>query len=130
MKEVFPTNSFIVANKIAKNLRELDALADLWNKKTDLLNQTDHGYKKCERMCDSCHNFVLEKTSFLCFATETKFKIRRGRTCNTKNTRIVKHFIHDYNDQHLPIKYLGFLIIDVMNNVDDLSENDIESLLL
>ena len=28
------------------------------------------------------------------------------------------------------IKYLGFLIIDVLNNVDDLSENDIESLLL
>ena len=36
----------------------------------------------------------------------------------------------DYNDPHLPIKYLGFLIIDVLNNVDDLSESDIESLLL
>ena len=44
--------------------------------------------------------------------------------------RIVKHFIDDCNDPHVPFKYFGFLLIDVLNNVDDLSENDIESLLL
>ena len=42
---------------------------------------------------------------------------------------IAKHFVEDCNDPHLPFKYLGFLIV-VLNNVDDLSENDIESLLL
>ena len=42
----------------------------------------------------------------------------------------MKHFIDHCNDPHLPFKYLGFLIIDVFSNVDDLSENDIESLLL
>ena len=55
LKELFPTNSFIVANKRAKNLRELVARADPHNIKTDLLNQTDDGYKKCGRKCD---NFV------------------------------------------------------------------------
>ena len=52
---------------------------------TDLLDQTDHGYKKCGRKCDSCNNFVLEKTYFICFSTGTKFKIRRDSTCNTNN---------------------------------------------
>ena len=85
LKELFPTNWFIVANKRAKNLRELVARADPYNIKTDLLDQTDHGYKKCERKCDSCNNFVLEKTSFVCFATGTKFKICRDSTCNTNN---------------------------------------------
>ena len=37
--------------------------------------------------------------------------------------------IDDCNYPHLPFKYLGFLII-VLNNVDDLSENDIQSLRL
>ena len=44
--------------------------------------------------------------------------------------RIVKHFIDDCNDRYLRFKKLDFLIINVLNNVDDLSENDIESLLL
>ena len=44
--------------------------------------------------------------------------------------RIVKHFIGDCNDHGLPFKYLGFLIIDVLNNVDDSPENDIDRLLL
>ena len=167
-KELSPTNSFIVANKRAKNLGELVARADPYNIKMDLLNQTDHGYKKCGLKCDSCNNFVLEKTSFVCFATGTKFRIRRDSTCDTKNIiylayckkcnkqgagsaikwklrlrnykshikdksptcRIVKHFIDDCNDPRVPFKYFGFLLIDVLNNVDDLSENDIESLLL
>ena len=43
---------------------------------------------------------------------------------------IVKHFVDDCNDPHLPFKYLGFLIIDVLNNVDDLSKNDTDSRLL
>ena len=44
--------------------------------------------------------------------------------------RIVKHFIDECNDPHLPSKYVGFLIIDVLNNADDLAENDIENLVL
>ena len=45
-KELFPTNLFIVANKRATNLQELVLRADPYNVKTDLLNQTDHFYKK------------------------------------------------------------------------------------
>ena len=32
--------------------------------------------------------------------------------------RIVKHFIDDCNDRHLPFKYLHFLNIDVLSNVN------------
>ena len=47
LKEEFLLNSFIVANKNAKNFRDLVACADPCNIKMDLLDQTDHGYKKC-----------------------------------------------------------------------------------
>ena len=85
LKELFPKNLFIVGNKRAKNLRELVARADPYNMKMDLLNQTDHGYKKWGRKCNSCNNFILEKTAFVCFAKGTKFKICRASTCNKKN---------------------------------------------
>ena len=35
--------------------------------------------------CDPCIDFVLEKTSFVYFATGTEFKICRDSTSNTKN---------------------------------------------
>ena len=85
MKERFSPNLFIVANKRAKNLQELVACADPYNIQTDLLDQTDHAYKKCGCKCDSWKNFILEKTYFVCFAAGTKFKICRNSTCNTKN---------------------------------------------
>ena len=46
LKELFPPNSFIVANKRAKNLLGVVARADPYNIKTDLLGPTDHIYKK------------------------------------------------------------------------------------
>ena len=79
LKELFPTNSFVVANKRTKNIHGLVAPADPCNIKTVLLDQTDHGYKKFE------HKFDSKKTWFVCFATGTKYKIRRGSTCNTKS---------------------------------------------
>ena len=144
------------------------ARADPYNIKTDLLNQTSHGYKKCGCKCNSCDNLVLEETSFICFATGTKFRIHRDSTCNTKNViylayskkcykqgigffiewkpqlrnykshiknknptcRILKHFIDACYDSNDPFKYLGFLIIEVLKNVQYLSRNNIESLLL
>ena len=62
LKELFPTNIFIVVNERPRNLHELVACADRYNIKTDLLNQTDHGYKKYKRKSDFCNNFFLEKT--------------------------------------------------------------------
>ena len=83
LKELFPTNLFIVANKRAKNLRELVTRADPYNIKTDLLNETDHVYTKLGCKCDFCNKFVLEKTFFVCFATGTQFKICREKMlCN------------------------------------------------
>ena len=85
LKELFPSNSVIVANKRGNNLHQMISRADPYNIKTDLLDQTPRGYKKCGRKCDSCNNFVLEETSFICFTIGTKFRIRRDSTCNTKN---------------------------------------------
>ena len=96
LKELFATKSFIVANKRAKNLREMVARADPNNIKMDLLNQTDHGYKRYGLKCDSCNNFVLEKTSFVCFDTGTKFRIRRDVKSVIKNVLdLVSNGNHD-----------------------------------
>ena len=75
LKELFPTNSFVVANKRTKNIHRLVARADPYNIKTVLLDQTDHGYKT--------FGLKFEKTWFLCFATGTKYKIRRDSTLYT-----------------------------------------------
>ena len=61
LKELFPTNSFIVANKRAKKVRELVSRTYPYNIKLDLLDQANHGHEKCGRKCDCCNNFVLEK---------------------------------------------------------------------
>ena len=44
--------------------------------------------------------------------------------------RIAKNFIDECNDPHVLFKSLGFLIIDVLNKVEHLSENNNERLLL
>ena len=77
---LYLTNLLIVANKRVKYLLRYVAHADPYSIKVNLLDQTDHDYKKYGGKCDSCNNFVLEKTSFVCFTRETKFKIRRDST--------------------------------------------------
>lgn len=62
---------FIAANKRANKLGKSVAGVDRFNMKTDLLDQTDHGCKKCGGYCKI---FVLGKTSCVCFGTGTKFK--------------------------------------------------------
>ena len=69
LTDLFPSNSIIVANKSRNNLHQLIAQTDPCKIKTDLLDQTPHGYKRCGRKCDSCDNFILEETSFISFAT-------------------------------------------------------------
>ena len=92
LKKLFPTNSFILANKRAKNLCEQVVCPDPCSIKSDLLDLSDHGYNKCGYKCDSRNNFVLEKTSVVCFDTGTKFNIRRDSTCNTKNVTYLAYF--------------------------------------
>ena len=48
-----------------------------------------------------------------------KTYIKKYSTCG-----IVKHFIDKGNDPHVPFKYLAFLINDILNNVEHLSENE------
>ena len=64
LKQLFPKNSIIFANKRERSLPELLTRADPYNIKSDLLDRNVHGYKKCSKKCDSCNNFVNE-TSFV-----------------------------------------------------------------
>ena len=43
---------------------------------------------------------------------------------------IVKHFLNDCKDSEEPSKNLGFVIIDVLNNTENLSLSEIDDLLL
>ena len=47
LKQLFPKNYIIVANKRGRNLQELLTRADPYNIKSDLLGRNFHGYKKC-----------------------------------------------------------------------------------
>ena len=85
MKQLFPKNSTIVANKRGRNLQELLTRADPYNIENDLLDLNVHGYKKCGKMCDSCNNFVDETSFVISKPTGQKYWIRRDSTCTTKN---------------------------------------------
>ena len=85
LKQLFPENSIVVANKRGKNLQERLTRADPYNIKSDLLDRNFHGYKKCGKKCDSCNNFVDETSFVISKATGRKYWIRRDSTCTTKN---------------------------------------------
>ena len=57
-----------------------------------MTDQTEHGYSKCERYCDSRDNLVLKKTLFICHGAGEKFKIRRDSTCTNKNIIYLAYF--------------------------------------
>ena len=86
LKQLFPKNPIIVANKRERNLPELLTRADPYDIKSDLLDRNVHGYKKCSKKCDSCNNFI-DETSFVMPKANIKGKywIRRDSTCTTKN---------------------------------------------
>ena len=85
LKQLFPKNYIVVANKRGRNLQELLTRVDLYNIKSDLLDRNFHGYKKCGKKCDSCNNFVDETSFVISKATGRKYWIRRDSTCTTKN---------------------------------------------
>ena len=85
LKQLFPKNSIIVANKRERSLPELLTRADPYNIKSDLLDRNVHGYKKCSKKCDSCNNFVDETSFVIPKATGGKYWIRKDRMCTAKN---------------------------------------------
>ena len=85
LKQLFPKNSIIVANKRGRNLQEHLTRADPYNIKSDLLDLNVHGYKKCGKKCDSCNNFVDETSFIILKATGRKYWIRRDSTSTRKN---------------------------------------------
>ena len=55
LKQLYPKNSIIIANKRGRNLQELLTRGDPYNIKSDLLDRNVHGYRKCGKRCDSCN---------------------------------------------------------------------------
>ena len=165
LNELFPDSAIMVANKRENNLADLILRSDPYNIKGDITDQSEHGYVKCARNCDSCSNFVLESTFIESNATKRKFSIRKSSTCTTKNViyvvccqscgkqgvgstvswkprlanykshikngiktcRIVRHFVEECVDKNF--SNLKFMIVDVVNNTDTLSKDEIENLL-
>ena len=116
LKQLFPKNSIVVANKRGKNLQDLLTRADPYNIKNDLLDQNFHGYKKCG---NSTFSWKPRLSNY-------KSHIKQS----VHSCKIVKHFIEKCNDPIVPFKYLRFVILDVLTNTESLSKDDIEDLLL
>ena len=58
---------------------------DPYNIKIDVLDKDGHSYKKCNKKCDSCQNYV-EETSFVTSkATGRIFIFHRDSSCQSKN---------------------------------------------
>ena len=85
MKLLFLKNYIIVAKKSGRNLQERLTRADAYNIKSDLLDLSFHGYKKCGWKCDSSNNFIDDASFVRSKATGRKYWIRRDSTCTAKN---------------------------------------------
>ena len=83
MKQLFPKNYFIAANKRGRNLQELLTRAGPYNIKSDLLDLNFHGCNG--KKCDSSSNFVDETSFVISKASGWKYWIKRDRTCTAKN---------------------------------------------
>ena len=81
--KIFP-NGVMVAYKREQNLKELLTRADPYAIKSDIIDLTPRGYKRCGNKCDSCDNFVMEVDFIVSFATKKRFKIRKDFTCSSK----------------------------------------------
>ena len=79
-RKIFPSG-IMVAYKREQNLKELLSRADPYSIKPDITDLTPRGYKRCNKKCDSCDNFVIETDSIVCQATKKQFKIRRDFNC-------------------------------------------------
>ena len=82
--KIFP-NGVMVACKREQNLKELLTRADPYSIKSDITDFTPRGYKRCNKKCDSCDNFVMEVDSIVSHATKKRFRIRKDFTCSSTN---------------------------------------------
>ena len=56
--KIFP-DGVMTAFKREQNLKELLMRGDPYTIKGDLTDHNKHGYKRCNRTCDSCDEFVI-----------------------------------------------------------------------
>ena len=168
LKELFKPGTIMVAHKRENNLKELILRGDPYSIKPEIMDTVGLGYKRCDRLCDSCRSFVDETSVVRCNATGKKYVIRKNLSCRSRNViyvayctkckkqgvgstvcwlerlrnykshvnnkhytcRIVRHFLDQCNDSDNPCRYMRFILVDVLNNVDGLSVKQIDELLL
>ena len=168
LKKVLPSNSIMVAFKREKNLKELLLRGDPYNIKLDLTQNFKLGYKRCDKRCDSCDNFVLERDHIISNATGKCYTIKRDSSCSSKyvvycafcmkcgqqgigstviwkprlanykshikkkipTCKIVRHFIEECIHENDPLGFIKFIIIDRLNNTENLSSEQIDTMLL
>ena len=150
-----------------KNLKGLLMRGHPYYIKKDSNDHSKHGYKRCNKIYDSCDNFVLETDHIISNATGERYTIKKDFTCTSKlviycaictkctsqgvGSRVIwkprlanykyhiskkvesccisKHFIRAYTGGH-NLGHIKFIILDKIDNIDNLSEGQIEDLLL
>ena len=64
-------------------MKELPTIADPYNSVSNVDDEM-YTYVSCKQRCDSCANFVVAKSSFVCFATKRIYKVKRSTSCVSK----------------------------------------------
>ena len=85
LDKIFP-GGVMRAFKREKHLKELLMRGNPYNIKEDHNNHSKHGYKRCDRICDSCDNFVLETDHIISKATGRKYTIRTDFTYSSNRS--------------------------------------------
>ena len=93
LKDLYPKDSILVANRRESNLKDLLTRADPYNLKSDLVSGSG-GYSCCDKSCESCQKWVVCSPFVECFATGRRFKVRRELNCETPNVVYVAFCLH------------------------------------
>ena len=91
LKGMFTPGMIMVAHKRENNLKELLLRGDPYSIKPDIVNNDVQGYIVCNRVCDSCSNFVDQTNIVRSSATGRKYVIRKNITCTTNNVIYVAY---------------------------------------
>lgn len=73
-----------LTNKKENNLKNLSLRSDPYNMKTNLQDDTKHGYNSWKKKRNSCKKFVAGTTSVKWLATDITYEIRKKSTCSAK----------------------------------------------
>ena len=88
--QIMQNKEIMVAYKRERKLKELLRRADPYN----IIDHEMHTYVPCKQRFDSCANFVVAKSSFVCFATKRFYKVRRSTSCVSKDVLYIAFWLN------------------------------------